>query len=253
MGIDLQTQIEYRHASLRFFEEGEHHVSRYCEDDVVLLIFEGVLRFEENGELCEVRAGEYYIQKHCQYHTGKIASDAPKYLYVHCFANWSKGENTLSKRGRFCYATLWPLLEEMDKLAHGEYTYTERAATFYQLLSALKARKEEESLGRRMATFLEREYRSISSLEQVCEQFHYSKNHVINLFKRETGITPIGYLHEVKIKRAMYLLEVTSLPTEEIALQSGFAEYSHFYRLFLRRNGVSPTVWRAKIRAANEF
>ena len=63
IGIDLDRVITYKHASLRFFKEKEHHITRLCEDNVLLLVFEGVLRFSENEEEIEVSAGEYYIQK----------------------------------------------------------------------------------------------------------------------------------------------------------------------------------------------
>ena len=48
-GIDLNKPIAYKHASLRFFNKNEHHIDRFCEDDVLLLVFDGVLRFSEDG------------------------------------------------------------------------------------------------------------------------------------------------------------------------------------------------------------
>ena len=82
-GIDLDTSIQYLNASLRFFDIGEHHISRYCNDDILLLVFEGVLRFSEDGKQYEVSAGEYLIQQHGLYQGGERPSDAPKYLYIH--------------------------------------------------------------------------------------------------------------------------------------------------------------------------
>ena len=56
-GIDLNRNLVYKFASFRYFERGEHHVSRFCLDNVLLLVFGGVLRFSEDGEEIEVRAG----------------------------------------------------------------------------------------------------------------------------------------------------------------------------------------------------
>jgi transcriptional regulator GlxA family with amidase domain len=61
-------------------------------------------------------------------------------------------------------------------------------------------------------------------------------------------MTPFEYINDLKIRRAMYLLEVTSKSIEEIAIESGFNHYSHFYRLFMRKNGISPFEWRKKVR-----
>ena len=71
---------------------------------------------------------------------------------------------------------------------------------------------------------------------------------MINLFKEEYGITPFEYINDLKIKKAMYLLEVTPKSIEEISSESGFNHYSHFYRLFMRKNGTSPYEWRGRIR-----
>ena len=62
-GIDLNKNVVYKFASFRYFEKMEHHINRFCKDNVLLLVFDGVLRFSENGEETEVRAGEYYVQK----------------------------------------------------------------------------------------------------------------------------------------------------------------------------------------------
>ena len=77
-GVNLDKPIRYINASLRFFKDGEHHVECFCEDDVLLLVYSGVLRFSENGEQKEISAGEYYIQRHGMHQGGETASDNPK-------------------------------------------------------------------------------------------------------------------------------------------------------------------------------
>ena len=62
-GIDLNCPITYINASLRFFKKEEHHITRLCSCDVLVLVFSGVLRFSEDNVPIEVGAGEYYIQK----------------------------------------------------------------------------------------------------------------------------------------------------------------------------------------------
>ena len=45
------------------------------------MVFEGVLRFRENGIPVEVHPGEYYIQRHGLLQEGKCESDSPKYFF----------------------------------------------------------------------------------------------------------------------------------------------------------------------------
>ena len=56
-GIDLNKPALYKHASFRFFEEKEHHTTRFCGDNVLLLVYKGILRFSEDGVKQEVCAG----------------------------------------------------------------------------------------------------------------------------------------------------------------------------------------------------
>ena len=57
-GIDLNKEIKYLFSSLRFFASKEHHVDRFCKDDVLLLVYDGVLRFSEDGVMYEIHPGE---------------------------------------------------------------------------------------------------------------------------------------------------------------------------------------------------
>ena len=82
-GIDLDKPILYKHSSLRFFAEHEWHIDRVCECDVLLLVFDGVLRFSEDGVMRELGAGEYYIQRRGGLQRGETESDMPRYLYIH--------------------------------------------------------------------------------------------------------------------------------------------------------------------------
>ena len=248
-GIDLDKRIEYIVASLRFFDKNEKHVERLCNHDVLLLVYEGVLRFCEDGVEEEIRAGQYYIQKAGSYQYAERSSDSPKYLYVHFLGEWSDSDTSLSRRGSFDYASMATLISRMDKIAHENYSYTERAAVFLDILSILyRSADSNDRPAKLIRRFIQKNYLGIDSLEDICAEFHYSKNHVINIFREEYGITPFEYINDLRIKRAMYLLEVTSKSIEEISGESGFNHYSHFYRLFVRKNRISPYEWRQRIR-----
>ena len=243
-GIDLNKPIFYKHASFRFFNSNEHHVERFCPEDVLLLVYEGVLRFSENGICYEVGPGEYHIQRHNAYQKGEYASDSPKYLYVHFLAEWTEDNQALPFRGNFDYHRLKPLLEKLDMLAHGDFTYIEAASKFFEILSLLYREKEPGTLAGKIAKYLSENISSAITLDMISEEFSFSKNHIINIFKKEFGVTPVKYIQDLKIKRARYLLEVTSDTLENVARSSGFNDYSHFYKVFCRESGLSPTQWR---------
>ena len=67
-------------------------------------------------------------------------------------------------------------------------------------------------------------------------------------FHQCTGMTPISYLQEVRVKAAMQRLEFTNDSTEEIARRTGFGSRAYFCRTFTRHSGQSPTAYRHALR-----
>ena len=248
-GIDLDKNIEYKHASLRYFSENEHHITRRIKENVLVMVFDGVLRFSEDGVPYEVRAGEYQIQKSNCYQTGERASDKPKYLYVHFDAHTTDREEALPFRGTFDYKEAKNLMERLNRLSYEGGSHTEKTMVFFEILLLLCKKKEKLSSAKRMIEFVDKSEGKDISLEGLCEHFHFSKNHVINVVKKETGMTPVKYINSVKLKRARYLLEATSDNVESISISCGFSDYSHFYKLFCRETGMSPTEWRSRKQA----
>ena len=66
------------------------------------------------------------------------------------------------------------------------------------------------------------------------------------LFRRETGIPPARYLHDLRMERARLLLERTFLSVKEVMAFVGVNDPSHFSRDFRRRHGVAPTTFRQR-------
>jgi len=243
-GINLNKPITFLHSSLRFFSENERHVTRFCKDNVLLMVFDGILRFTEDNISYEIHAGEYHIQKSDTFQKGEIPSDSPKYLYVHFISEWEDDDSVLPFEGAFDYSEAKALMEELDRLSHTESSLLQKSAVFYELLLLLQKREKPVNPASKIAEFICNESLNEISLEKICREFHFSKNHIISVFKKEFGITPVQYINDLKLKRAGYLLEVTSDTMENIAIKSGFNDYSHFYKLFYRKNGLSPSQWR---------
>lgn len=247
-GIRLDKSIEYRCASLRFFSKGEHHVSRICPDDVLLLVYDGILRFCEDGTQFEIHPGQYHIQRHGSVQSGEIASDAPKYLYVHFLAEWADIGRILPRNGTFEYARLKTIMDELDALAHSKSLYIAQAGKFYTILTDLLQQPSENPLACKIADYIAKEIHHAISLDLLCQEFHFSKNHIINTFRQTYGMTPIAYANRLRLQKAEYLIEVTSEPLESIASQCGFQNYSHFFKQFVRNYGNSPEKWRRQKR-----
>lgn len=249
IGIPLNRPITYAYSSLRFFKKGEHHISRTCPENVLLLVYEGILRFREDGVDYEIGPGQYHIQKQGSIQEGPYASDSPKYMYIHFWSEWTEQEPMLPRSGTYNYAKLKPIIEELHTLRnHTNALHFILAGKFFEILSLLYQKKVSTSLADRIADFIAAQSPQEITIEQLCENFHFSKNHIINIFKKAYGLTPIAYMNHLRLCMAEYRMEVTSESLEQISIRCGFPTYSHFYNLFLRKNGLSPEQWRKEKR-----
>jgi AraC family transcriptional regulator len=88
------------------------------------------------------------------------------------------------------------------------------------------------------------------SVVEIAGECGLSRGHFDRAFKQSTGLSPHRWLVQRRLDKAKDLLRNSSLPIVEIALACGFAEQSHFTRVFTRNVGESPGIWRRqRIRA----
>ena len=83
-----------------------------------------------------------------------------------------------------------------------------------------------------------------TSLEMIAEACGLSVSHFARSFRQVTGLAPHAWLLRARVQRAMTLLQSPDETLTSIALACGFADHSHFTKVFTRHTGVSPSVWR---------
>lgn len=96
--------------------------------------------------------------------------------------------------------------------------------------------------------FMEQHFAENITVEQLAGLGYISASSLNRRFKKETGITPIEYLIEIRIKHAKTLLRRNSISITEIAIRCGFGSSAHFSSCFTKRAGVTPTEYRDKYR-----
>jgi transcriptional regulator GlxA family with amidase domain len=73
-----------------------------------------------------------------------------------------------------------------------------------------------------------------------------SERSLTRRFQRATGLTPIQYVHAIRIEEAKQMLEATQDPIEAIAHDLGYEDASFFMRLFKREVKLTPAQYRRK-------
>jgi AraC-like DNA-binding protein len=69
-----------------------------------------------------------------------------------------------------------------------------------------------------------------------------------NKLKTTLGLTPIDFVQEMRIKRAVQLMKSSDYTIAEIAYQTGFNDPKYFSRSFKKHLGSSPSEYIRSIR-----
>lgn len=80
-------------------------------------------------------------------------------------------------------------------------------------------------------------------LAELAQIAGLSPYHFVRAFRAQIGMTPHAWQLDARIRRARRLLD-TGAPLAELALQLGFADQSHFQRVFRQRVAATPRQYR---------
>ena len=116
-----------------------------------------------------------------------------------------------------------------------------KRATNDHAAHALKAEKPE--LLDRIMAFVEENFTGEIKLEDVAGRFFVSSSTVSHLFKQKLGISFYRFVTQRRLIAAKSLLE-REIPSETVAIQAGFGDYSGFFRAFKKEYGISPRQYR---------
>ena len=124
------------------------------------------------------------------------------------------------------------------------------------LMTKLALRTNESATGARESShiqFVENAKRIIKEkysnplfgLYQLSEEISVSPAYFSTTFKKETGLSFVQYLTNVRLEKAKELLKNTDAKTYEIAEKTGFSEPNYFSFIFRKNIGMSPSQYRA--------
>ncbi len=83
-------------------------------------------------------------------------------------------------------------------------------------------------------------------LREVARWCHTSPTHLCRLFRKWTGMTPLGYLRRLRMSAAWQLLTHASLPPIMVAHLLGYRDWNHFREQFVREFKTHPCRVRSK-------
>lgn len=91
---------------------------------------------------------------------------------------------------------------------------------------------------------------SALSVDRVCSFLNVSATYFSALFKKETGMSFVVYLTQLRMEQALNLLNTTEEKSYIIAGMVGYEEPNYFSYVFKKQYGVSPSKYRQKQESA---
>ncbi len=94
--------------------------------------------------------------------------------------------------------------------------------------------------------FIEQNYSKKISQQEMAQLCHLSLSHFSRQFKKAVGASMVDYINRIRLKEAVRMLKTETTCIYEISAATGFSSVNYFNKVFKKRYGVSPRVYRAK-------
>lgn len=224
--------------------------------DILLLVTQGRLTYRLNGATIPLEKGDLlFIPQgmmrsglndpggpHQKYSAHFLLNDPAKFPLADPCAYRKAGSRNLDYlRQRFAVLTQ----QWFGQMAHYE---TICCGIVVELLGFL-ARETEAGqfasvklrLMREVQEYIMAHYRKPIRISELAELVDRSPNYVTQTFKEVTGLTPIAYLHQLRIQSARDLILNTRMTIGEVSDHLGYSDQAHFNRMFKKTMGHPPS------------
>lgn len=216
--------------------------------------------FHIDQQLYHLQAGDLIIANSGEIHAG-YSTQVPYEAWLLVFEPEAVAPGLLERNARFCslirgdetvHQLIARMMEETGRQAEG-YGYLCRALVTELLVylnrnyrtetlsdrSVIQRRRNLERLAPALQ-YIEQHYTDRITVPQLARMLCLSTDRLGHLFREGVGQAPLQYINEIRLRKAMNLLNTGEYTVTEVAQAVGFYDYNHFGRLFRRRYGATP-------------
>ncbi|WP_130838249.1 AraC family transcriptional regulator [Lachnoclostridium sp. Marseille-P6806] len=193
-----------------------------------------------------------------------LPGDVWDFFWIHFSGSCIDGYLTeITEHWDICRNTPESLLRELFHSAgSGDITDAIRSSTLLirlcsdYLIHLKKTRQGRDHmlspLVRNALDYLEENFATALSLDELCRALSVSKYYLAHCFKEQTRFSPYEYLITRRLSYAKSLLRSTAQPIGQIASLCGFSSASYFIQTFKKREGMTPGDYRQYFRQRSE-
>ena len=96
--------------------------------------------------------------------------------------------------------------------------------------------------------YIKKNYNKKITLKELAKHSFYNAAYFSTIFKECFGKTPLEYINEIRIEKAVQLMKQTDLTIEEICHRVGYSNKKHFYKIFRDATGTTPNNFRKNLK-----
>lgn len=98
----------------------------------------------------------------------------------------------------------------------------------------------------KIKNYIDSHYSENITLDILSNLSYVNKFHLVHLFTKQMGISPINYLINRRIEESKNLLTTTNYTIRDISTIVGFSNSSYFSQMFKKFTGYSPKMYKNK-------
>ncbi|MFD0698463.1 helix-turn-helix domain-containing protein [Paenibacillus sp. GCM10027628] len=104
--------------------------------------------------------------------------------------------------------------------------------------------EQSQSVVERVMSYIRQHIAEDLSREDIAGHVFLNPDYLTRIFKKETGMAVSDYLFQERLKLAKELLAKTDMPISAVASHIGYANFSHFSRMFKKHTDLNPNEYR---------
>ncbi len=163
-------------------------------------------------------------------------------------------EETLSE----CLNSIVPIIEKdcldeinkkIKELAFcGDFSMLKKAAReiLQQMLESTQkiANDRNYFLIQKCINFVSEHYSEEINVDTLANIFHFNNSYFSTIFKKNIGVGLSDYIVDVRMQKALELLQSSSFKVYEVAQKVGYKDGKYFCKVFKNKHGVTPNYFR---------
>lgn len=96
-------------------------------------------------------------------------------------------------------------------------------------------------------SYIQENYKEKITLNDIAENIHISTRGCDRMFMKYLKLSPIMYLHSVRLQKATSMLSDMNKSISEIAIENGYSSSSHFGKIFKEKHNMTPKEYRVRL------